>query len=273
VSSDFLKTIRLPLLDGREFTPFDADGAPLVALISETVAGMLYPQGGAVGRRLLFNTDRKSREIVGVFQDPLVSQQEPWMVPQNILVLVPLAQHYQSEVMIALSAERPGGLLEPAAAAIAAVDPDLAIFDAATVEEALLAESAPIRAAAQGISVLGALALIFAALGIYGVMSFFVSTRVREFGIRLALGATPFTVLRHVFKEARLLLLFGLLCGVFLMAIAERLLDSRIVRMMPNAVEMWVVAIALVLVTGLIATYFPARRASKTDPIIALREL
>jgi ABC-type antimicrobial peptide transport system permease subunit len=122
-------------------------------------------------------------------------------------------------------------------------------------------------------AVLGGLSLVFAALGIYGVMSFFVSTRVREFGIRLALGASPRAVLQHVFGEARLLLLVGLLSGVFLMAVVERVLDNRIVRMMPNAVEMWIAAIALVLITGLIATYFPARRASRTDPMVALREL
>ena len=273
VSDRFLETIGLPLLKGRGFRPTDVDAAPLVMLVSESVAAMLFPGVDAIGQRILFNIDKRPREIVGIFRDPLVSTKERWMAMQNIVVLVPIQQHYRESVMLVVRSDRPDAAREAVASALAVVDPQLAVFDAASVEQALLAETAAFRAATKGLAVLGALSLLFAALGIYGVMSFFVSTRVREFGIRLALGASPRAVLLHVFGEARLLLLVGLLLGVFLMASVERLLDNRIVRMMPNAVEMWIVAIALVLVTGLVATYFPARRASRTDPIAALREL
>lgn len=273
VSDGFLETIGLPLLKGRGFRPTDGDTTPLVMLVSESVASMLFPGVDAIGRRILFNTDKRPREIVGIFRDPLVSTKERWMAMQNIVVLVPIQQHYRDGVMLVVRSERPDGAIEAVASALAVVDPQLALFDAASVEEALLAETAAFRAATKGMAALGALSLLFAALGIYGVMSFFVSTRVREFGIRLALGASPRAVLLHVFSEARLLLLVGLLLGVFLMASVERVLDNRIVRMMPNALEMWITAIVLVLVTGLIATYFPARRASRTDPMVALREL
>lgn len=273
VSDGFLETIGLPLLRGRAFRSTDGDAAPLVMLVSESVATMLFPGVDALGQRILFNTDKRPREIVGIFQDPLVSTKERWMAMQNIVALVPNQQHYRDVVMLVVRSDRPDGVIEAVASALSVVDPELAVFDQASVEYALLAETAAFRAATKGMAVLGALSLLFAALGIYGVMSFFVSTRVREFGIRLALGASPRGVLLHVFGEARLLLLVGLLLGVFLMASVERLLDNQIVRMMPNAVEMWIVAIVLVLVTGLLATYFPARRASRTDPIAALREL
>ena len=273
VSDGFLETIGLPLLKGRGFFPSDADAAPLVAQVSESVASMLFPKMDPIGQRILFNTDKRPREIVGVFRDPLVSSADRWMITQNVIALVPIAQHYRDDIMLVVRSSRPAATIEAVTSELAAVDPQLAIFDAASVQEALLAETAPFRAATKGMAVLGGLSLVFAALGIYGVMSFFVSTRVREFGIRLALGATPHAVLHHVFGEARLLLLVGLLSGVFLMAVVERVLDNRIVRMMPNAVEMWIAAIALVLITGLIATYFPARRASRTDPMVALREL
>ena len=272
-SDGLLETLGLRLLAGRHFRANDVDGAPLVVLVSETVAAMLFPSGDALGSRLLFNTDKRPREIVGIFQDPLVSARERWMVAHNILVLVPIAQQYHPEMMVVTRTAEPDAAAEAVASGVAALDPELAIFDATSVEQALLTEAAPYRAATRGMALLGVLSLLFAALGIYGVMSFFVSTRVREFGIRLAVGATPRALLRYVFAEARLLLLVGLLCGVFLMAVVERLLDHRIARMMPNAVEMWIAAIALVLVTGLIATYFPARRASRTDPLVALREL
>ena len=273
VSTGFLDTAGLPLIQGRDFGHTDVEGADLVVLVSESIASMLFPKGDAVGRRVIFNHDRKPRTIVGIFRDPLVTRQERWMVAQNILALVPMTQHYRPEVLVLVRSEIPGAAVQASAAAAAALDSDLAIFDIGTLEEVLLAELAPLRAITQALSALGALSLLFAALGIYGVMSFFVSTRVREFGVRMALGASPTNVLRHVFKEARLLLLFGLLCGVFLMAVAERVLDHKIARLMPNAVETWIGAIALVLVSGLIATYFPARRASRTDPTVALREL
>ena len=272
-SSGFLNTIGLPLVRGRDFGPPDVDGAALVALISESVAVMLFPKGDALGRRLLFNTDKRPRTIIGIFRDPLISARERWMVQQNILVLVPMTQHYRREIMIVVRSNHPAAALEASASSVASLDPALAVFDAAPVEEALLAETAPYRASAKGVSALGALSLLFAALGVYGVMSFFVSTRIREFGIRMALGASPAAVLRHVFYEARLLLLFGLLCGTFLMAVVERVLDHRIARLMPNAVETWIASIVLVLVTGLVATAFPARRAARTDPLVALREL
>ena len=257
VSEGFPRMAGLEVRAGRPFGAADRDGAPLVALVTENVASVLWPRGDAIGRHVVFSTDRKPREVVGVIANPLIDSLPSRLARRNALVLVPLAQEYRPDIMLLLRSPSASAAAEAASATVHRIDPTVATF----------------HAAAAAVSALGALAVLFAALGIYGVVTFFVSTRLREFGIRRALGATSGQINRLVFDEALHLLLVGLLCGVFVTAVGERILQHNLGGMMPNAVATWAVAICLVLVTGLLAASLPARRAGRVDPNVALREL
>jgi ABC-type antimicrobial peptide transport system permease subunit len=120
---------------------------------------------------------------------------------------------------------------------------------------------------------IAAVALAIAMLGVYGVVSFFVSTRTREFGIRLALGATPRGLMKLVFDYSLHIVIVGLLPAVFIAAVGSRLIESRQFDLMPNEISTWVIVPLLLVATGLVAGYIPARRAARTDPNVCLREL
>jgi ABC-type antimicrobial peptide transport system permease subunit len=131
----------------------------------------------------------------------------------------------------------------------------------------------PIRAVVALVVALGLVTVALTVLGVFGVVSFFVGLRTREFGVRLALGATPGRVRKLVLDYAVHIMLVGLLPGVFVAAIGSRLLESRIVRLMPNDITTWVVVPCGILCLGVLAALVPAWRASRIDPQAALRDL
>jgi predicted permease len=273
VSPGFLTTIGLPLRRGRDVTISDRDTAPAVAVISESVARQLWPGQDAIGRRLMFGNDGTWRTVVGVFGDPVSARLESPLVGPANLVLVPAAQAYRPEMLLVIRASRPAAQIEPLRAAIRGVDEQVAVFDTATAEESIMASAAPLSAAGAMTSALGLLALTIAALGLYGVVSYVVALRSREFGIRMALGAQPKQVLRMVLDEAVRLVLAGLLAGVFITSIGERYLQSQRVGFMPNEIATWVAVLLLIVVVGVVAALRPALRAAQVDPNVALREL
>ena len=158
-------------------------------------------------------------------------------------------------------------------ALIHGLDSRVPIFDAGPVDEFLLAGVAIARAQRVVALSLGLLALGIATFGIYGVVGYFVSRRTREFGLRLALGATPRQILKLVVDYAIHIILIGLLPAVLLASLGTRLFEYRLSGIMPNGITMWVVAPLLMLATGVLAGLIPARRASRVDPNVTLREL
>ena len=138
-------------------------------------------------------------------------------------------------MLLVIRSSRPAAHLEPLRAALRAIDENVAVFDAATADESIMAWAAPLDAAAAALTgSLGLLALTIAALGLYGVISYAVALRTREFGIRMALGARPGQVVKMVLDDAVRMVLVGLLAGVFIAAVAERYLQSQRVGFMPN---------------------------------------
>ena len=273
VSPGFLATIGLPLRRGRDVTIADQDTAPAVAVISESVARQLWPGQDAVDKRVMFGNDGTWRTVVGVFADPVSAKLESPLVGPANLVLVPAAQAYRPEMLLVIRTSRPGAQLEPLRTAIRGIDEQVAVFDTATAEESIMASAAPLSAAGAMTSSLGLLALTIAALGLYGVVSYVVTLRSREFGIRMALGAQPKQVLKMVLDEAVRLVLVGLLAGVFIAAIAERYLQSQRVGFMPNEIRTWVAVLLLIGMVGVAAALRPALLAAQVDPNVALREL
>ena len=175
--------------------------------------------------------------------------------------------------MVVTRSDSPRGQLDPLRKAVRALDANVALFDAASLDESILSWVGPLRAARLLMLTLALVALAISMTGIYGVLSFIVSRRRREFGIRIALGAARRQVLKMIFDEALHLLLVGLLAGVFVAALLERTLTARRYGMPPNEISTWIVVLGVILTVGLAAALVPARRAASIDPNVALRDL
>jgi hypothetical protein len=273
VSPQFLDTIGLPLRQGRDIQPSDQDGTPLVAIVSESAARLLWPDQNAIGKRLMFGNDGHWRTVVGVSADPVVARVESPLVSPANMVLIPAAQAYRPEMLVVVRSQKPASQLELLRSAARAIDENVALFDVATAENSIVAWAAPLRAATALTVTVGLLALTIATLGVYGVIAYVVSLRTREFGIRAALGARPAQMIKLVLDEAIQLLLVGLLAGVLITSLGERYVQSQRVGFMPNEIATWVFVPLVILMVGVAAAYGPARRASRIDPNVALRHL
>jgi predicted permease len=279
VSPGFFATVGLALGEGRDFGPSDAEGAPPVAIVSASFARDMWPNESALGRRFVLPsltdagaTVREPVTVVGIADDAVRSADTSPSQPAH-MVFLPLAQHYEPSVLVVAKSSTPASTYDPIRAALRAINDDVAIQDLATARDSALAWLEPLRAAMLLMTTTGALALGIAMLGVYGVMTYFVSLRTREIAIRLALGATPRQVLGLVVAYARKVVLIGLLPGVWFSASGSRWIETRQLDIMPNEVSTWIIVPLLVLAAGLAAGYVPARRASKLDPNVALRSV
>jgi putative ABC transport system permease protein len=273
ISDDFFDTLGLHVARGRRFTANDRYGAPLVAIVTESTAARLWPGEDAIGQRFMFGSEGDWRTIVGIATDPLHRGTDSARVCESCLAFVPWDQRYRPDMLVLVKSREPRAQVEPLKAAIRAIDPEVAIQDAAPLDDSILAWVRPARAAAMLMLALGALALLIAGLGVYGVISYLVSLRTREFGIRLALGATPGRVLKSVLDHAVHLVLVGLLPGVLVAALGTQfVMIGNPMQPYANPFIAWIVVPLLLLVVGVIAGYVPARRASRVDPNVALRD-
>jgi putative ABC transport system permease protein len=273
-SPEFLDTIGVPLVRGRGILPTDLNGAPTVAVLSASAADGLWPGEDPIGKQL--HCCRFLREpitVVGVVQDPASSSDaSPWTRYSNF-VFLPAAETGGDERFIVVRAKNAAGQIDVIRAAVRGLDEHAPVFDAGVVDEFLLAGVAVQRAERALTTSLGLLSLGIAMLGVYAVVSYFVSRRTREFGLRLALGAMPRQILKLVVDYAIHIILIGLLPGVLLASLGTRLFEHQLFGIMPNGITMWVVAPLLMLTAGVLAGLVPARRAARVDPNVALREL
>ncbi|MDQ3068374.1 MAG: ABC transporter permease [Acidobacteriota bacterium] len=290
VSSGFLETLGLPLEAGRDFTARDVDGAPLVVMLSRNAAALLLGSDAAIGRRVMIGNEGHWRTVVGIFANPARVKENvgPKETRAANVMLVPWEQRhqpplhrqqarydqrYQRQMLLFIRSAEVRGQLDALSAAVSGVDPGVALFDAAPVDESMLSWVGPLRAARLLMVSLAVLALAITVVGIYSVLAFLVSRRTREFGIRMALGAQRRQVLKMVFDEATFLLLVGLLSGVFVAVLGERMLLSSRAGLPPNEISTWAFVLVLIFTVGLAAGLIPARRASNIDPNAALRDL
>jgi putative ABC transport system permease protein len=277
VSPGFLDTIGLPVRLGRDFRPSDDYHTERVAILSQRAAEILWPGENPLGRRIAGPLDMLHTgdwmTVVGIVDDPVTPNHlAPYSAPSQF-VFVPFAQHYTPIASVVVRTSRRDALDGPLRRALRAIDPDVPLLDVNTVDSTVLAWIGPMRAATAVAGALAVLSLGIAALGVYGVISFFTSARTREFGIRAALGATPRQITTLVLNDARRIVLIGLLPGVLLASWGSRYVEARLFGIMPNSITNWVVVPIVVLAAGLLAAYIPARRASRVDANRALREL
>jgi len=271
-SPRYFSVMGIPLLRGRLFTASDSPSSPPVALISIALARRYFPNQDPLGRHLLFGfplNGSASREIVGVVGDvhdvSLGKKPEPMMY-------VPFAQApiYGCEVVVRSPLS---------AAAVAAairtethnIDKNLPVTDVTTLPGALSASVAEPRFRTLILGLFSAIALALAAVGIFGVISYSVSRRTREIGIRIALGATPASVRILVIGESAKLVFSGLATGIPLALVLTRFLSTLLFDVRPADPLTFIGVAVLLTLVALAASYIPARRALRVDPIVALR--
>ena len=283
-SPGFIKTLGLTST-GRDFDARDLDGTNPVAIVSQSVAHKFWPNRDAVGQRLICCGERYNRIIVGVVADPVVSRgtAQPMTVADAVraqtdtavsqYVFLPAAQHYRPDMLVVIRTTRPDAAVEALRRAVAAIDPEVPVFEAGLVHATQFARASSERAVRTLAGALAAIALGITILGVSAVVSYFVSRRTREFGLRLALGASRRQVVKLVVDYSIHMTLIGLLPGVLFASLGTNIFQAELRKLRPNGITMWVVVPLLLLACALIAAYIPARRAASVEPMKTLKEL
>jgi putative ABC transport system permease protein len=265
VSPAFWSVLGAPIKSGRGFTARDDATAPPVVVVNEALVDRYYPGQNPVGRRIEFN--RQDWEIVGVAG---AMRMASVAAPPEPELYFPAAQNTRSARYVMVRS--PAVAVEDVRRVMRDVDPTIALTEVATLEDRIERATAPERFRAVLFSCLGIIALLLSSLGIYGVLADSVSQRTREIGIRMALGEGQGAVKRAVVKSAFRPVLAGAVVGVGLAAAAAQWLARFLVGVDPWNVPALVATIAVLCSVAFAAAYIPARRASRVDPLTALRQ-
>jgi predicted permease len=271
VATDYLRTLGITLLRGRDVAATDTRAAPPVVVINETMARRFWPDGDALGRRVsLDGAAGPWVEVVGIARDTRYNSLGESTPP---FMYLPLAQHYRASMVVQLRAAGAGnGVAEAVGRVVRTLDPQLPAVRPMTLEADMQVALLPAKLGAALLGAFGSLALLLATVGIYGVASFAVARRTREIGIRAALGAQRADVLRLVISESMRRVVIGLVLGLAGALGLARVLASQLYGV--GAVDP-VTFVATPLVLGLVAfvaSWIPARRAAMVDPLVALRD-
>jgi putative ABC transport system permease protein len=271
VSPDYFKTMGIPLKQGRFFTEQDRENVVPVIIISESMARRFWPGQNPVGKRITptFHLKQGPREVIGVVGD----------VKTGLDVTDSSATMYLSYkqtplpfmTIVARTNSDPQKFIQPISKAIYAVDKEQALWNVRTMEQVLAASVSGQRFNMTLLITFGALALILATVGVYGVMNYSVTLRRRELGIRIALGARTTDVLRLVLGQGLMLTATGIGLGLIGAYALTRLMASLLYGITATDAFTFITVSGVLVVVGLLASYLPARRAAKVDPMIALR--
>ena len=269
ISPNFFKTLRIPLLSGREFADSDRKDTAQVAIVNEAMAKQFWPNENALGKRFHFFGETQLREVVGIVRNTVVNAigEEP-----QPLAYLPLTQDFSPAVTMQV---RTSGKPEPVIATVRthvqSLDTNVALTNWNTIGELLDQGLWAPRMGAALLAVFGGVALILAVVGVYGVLSYSVTQQTSEIGIRMAMGATTSNVSRLVVKQGMRLAIMGLVLGLVVAFAAMRLLSSLLFGVSPHDPLIFG-GVALILATAaVLACYIPARRAANMDPLAALR--
>jgi putative ABC transport system permease protein len=280
----YFRTMGIPLRAGRDFNERDTHDAPGVVILNETLARRHWPAEDPIGKHVTLDDPRNSSRapqwltVAGVVKDV---KQESWMAAPSNEIYLPFqqsdgffastARHYTSMTMVIRTTVDPRSLINPVQQTVTGLDSTLPVSNVVSMDQVVTDTLWQPRFNLQLIGLLAGLALVLAAVGLYGVMSYSVTQRTQEVGLRMALGAQPGHVIRLVIRQGMTLAVIGLAAGLLGAFALTRLLAKLLFGVTPtDAVTFASVALCL-LVVALVACYIPARRAARVDPLEALR--
>jgi predicted permease len=272
ISADYFTTLGIPLLRGRFFTPQDRLMTEPVAIVDETLARTYWPNEDPVGQQINFGGTSPYMTIVGLVKHAKTSSLEA--DNKEGFYYLPMAQSPQTmaALVVRTNSARPESMTSTMQAAVRAIDPNQPLYDLKTMEERIDASLTGRRFLVVLLSVFAGLALLLAAVGLYGVISYSVRMRTRELGIRMALGAQRTDILRMILGTGMQLATIGLVLGLVATLVVGRVLSSLLYRVsLLNPPTLFVTAFLLAS-TVLLACYVPARRAAALEPMRTLRE-
>jgi putative ABC transport system permease protein len=273
VSPDYFRTLGIPLLQGRYLSEQDRDDTPPVLVISEAMARRYFPEGDAIGMRLKTGgcTDCPWITIVGVVGDVKDQGLGADVAPAMYLPFV--QESFGSRMMnLVVRAEGdPSGLVAAVRREVNAIDPEVALADIKTMEEMMSASLGQSRYRGVLLGIFALVALTLAAVGIYGVIAYAVSQRTREIGIRIALGARKADIFKMVVGHGMILSIIGVALGVTASLMLTRLMSSLLYGVSSTDPVTFASVVLLLITVALLACSIPARRATRVDPMNALR--
>jgi len=269
VTPGYFDTLRIPMRGGRDFNQFDREGTTLVAIVNETTARQLWPGENAVGKRFTIVQQTERYEVVGVVATSTLGTVGEDPTPQ---IYRPMRQEYQpAAALIVRTSGDPADRLGLLRDAVQTIDRTMPLRNSGTVHDQIDQGLWPSRMGAALLSIFGGLALLLAMIGVYGVMSYSVAQRTPEIGFRIALGAQPMNVLWLVMRQGLGLAACGALVGIVLAVLAGRSIATLLYGIQPaDPLTLGAVTGGLTLV-AMLACYIPARRATRVDPLVALR--
>jgi putative ABC transport system permease protein len=277
VGANYFETVGVQLVAGRKFTSTDDQDHPGVAVLNESFVKHYFPNEKALGQRLrpspparIWKNQRlTSFEIVGIVRDVKLAGLE---APSEPAYYLPAAQApLQDMTLLVRTTTDPLSVVGAVRGAVLSIDPNQPISNVSTLEKVVDESVAQRRLNMLLMGLFGALAMLLSAVGIYGLLSHAVTQRTQEMGIRMALGAQVSDVLKLVLKQGMMLALIGEAIGLVGALALTRLIRGLLFGVTPNDVTTFVVVAGVLGIVALLACYLPARRATKVDPLIALR--
>ena len=283
ISPEYIKTMRIPLLKGRVFTEADTEKSPQVVLINETMARRFWPNEDPIGKRIKQGWPEETnpwREVIGVVGDV---KMQGLVEPTRLHVYFPTSQSPTATMyLVARTQVEPQSLTAPIQDAVHGVEPRIPLYDVRTMEDRMQRAVVSQRAAVILLSAFAVIAMLLAVVGIYGVISWGVVQRTREMGVRMALGALRRDVMWLVLRRSTLLVLTGVSLGLLGAFALTRVLGASLSEVGPGKTPLlfgvkaldpitFIVAPILLALVAILACCLPARRATKIDPLVALR--
>ena len=272
VTPSYFETMGIPLLRGRHFTAQDAQGAPPVVIINETMAKRYWPTEDPLGKRFKYGEETSQAPmmtVVGVVGD---MRRTGFDRPVRYETFLPHGQAPRGAMTLTIrTAAAPLALTASVRAQLRALDPEQPIYEIASMDELLSDRIAQRRFSMALLGAFAGLALVLGIIGVYGVTSYLVTQRTREVGLRLALGAQPGDLVSMVVRQGMLVAAVGIAVGLVAALLLTRLMRSLLYEVSPTDVATLVAVTAVLALATLAANWLPARRAARVDPLVALR--
>jgi putative ABC transport system permease protein len=271
VMPDYFRTMGIAVLKGRDFSDQDRYGGPHVGILNKTAARMFFGDEDPLGKRLRVEwNDAGTVEVIGIVAD--VRHRDPQIRPEPCVFLLNAQVPFGGVSLVARTTSDPRALIPAIKSEIYQVDPDQGVAEIHTMEERVADAGAQPRMQAWLVSAFSLIALALACIGIYGVISYTVSQRTREIGLRVALGADRRRIFAELLGETFSVAAVGVAIGLATSFALTRYLKSLLFEVTPNDPAVYSGVVMLMMIVAIAASWLPARRAAAVDPVVALRD-